>query len=283
MQQETFSKNSEDQYKSLFDKLLEQSRLYRTGEHYKELLDFMGRVRHLSPFNAMLVQIQKPGLLYAAFRYDWLAKFGRRIKEDARPLIILWPFGPVKFVYDFADTEGEDVPKAVLQPFSADGYISEERLNKYIKKLSYVEISTKYLDWGAGLAGNLRVVKRSLKKKEKSMYAIRLNRSHSPTVQFSTLIHELGHLYLGHLGQDVELNIKGRTTLSYSQREIEAESVAYIVCMRQKITPNSDSYLSGYIDSEQEKGVQFSVEAVCTAAGRVETMLGIRQRFQKKE
>jgi hypothetical protein len=54
----------------------------------------------------MLLQVQKPGLNYAASEYDWRDRFDRTIKEGARPLLILWPFGPVALVYDELDTEG---------------------------------------------------------------------------------------------------------------------------------------------------------------------------------
>ena len=52
----------------------------------------------------MLLQVQKPGLTYAASAWDWKTRFDRTIKEGARPLVILWPFSPVAFVYDVLDT-----------------------------------------------------------------------------------------------------------------------------------------------------------------------------------
>jgi hypothetical protein len=42
----------------------------------------------------MLLQVQKPGLMYAASAVDWNERFERRPKAGARPLLILWPFGP---------------------------------------------------------------------------------------------------------------------------------------------------------------------------------------------
>jgi hypothetical protein len=55
-----------DAERSLLADLLESSRLYRTGKDYRGLLDFVSRLRNFAPFNAMLLQIQKPGLMYAA-------------------------------------------------------------------------------------------------------------------------------------------------------------------------------------------------------------------------
>ena len=53
------------------------------------------RLRNFAPFNAMLLQMQKSGLSYAASAHDWRMRFGRTPKYGARPLLILSPFGPV--------------------------------------------------------------------------------------------------------------------------------------------------------------------------------------------
>ena len=94
-----------DEERNLLDQLLTDSKLYRQSKDYKELLDFVVRLRNFAPFNAMLLQIQKPGLSYAASASDWWARFKRKPKPNARPLLILWPFGPVALVYDVMVTE----------------------------------------------------------------------------------------------------------------------------------------------------------------------------------
>src|SRR4051812_26568160 len=86
--------------RGLLDTLLTQSRLYHTSADYMALLEFVVRLRNFAPFNAMLLQVQKPGMRYAASERDWLTKFGRQPKDRVRPLLILVPFGPVGLVYD---------------------------------------------------------------------------------------------------------------------------------------------------------------------------------------
>ena len=54
--------------RSLLDELLTESKLYRTGKDYRALLDFVVRLRNFAPFNAMLLQVQKPGLLFYRHR-----------------------------------------------------------------------------------------------------------------------------------------------------------------------------------------------------------------------
>ena len=46
------------------------------------------------------------------------------------------------------------------------------------------------------------------------------------------LCHELGHIYLGHLGADKDGWWPYRVNLPQAVTEMEAEAVAYIVCRR---------------------------------------------------
>jgi len=112
--------------RSLLDQLLTDSRLYTQSKDYKDLLDFVVRLRNFAPFNAMLLQVQKPGLSYAASARDWRERFGRMPKPGVRLLLILWPFGPVALVYDVLDTEGDLLPKDVAS-FFAHGPIDEQK------------------------------------------------------------------------------------------------------------------------------------------------------------
>jgi hypothetical protein len=90
----------DDEPRALLDKLLADPRLYTQSKDYKELLDFVARLRNFSPFNAMLLQVQKPVLSYAASARDWKERFDRTPKEGSRPLLILWPFGPVALDFE---------------------------------------------------------------------------------------------------------------------------------------------------------------------------------------
>jgi len=62
----------------------------------------------------MLLHIQKLGLSYAARPQDWRNRFKRYPKRHARPLLVLRNFGPVDFVYDILDTEGEPLPDSAF-------------------------------------------------------------------------------------------------------------------------------------------------------------------------
>lgn len=279
-EQSTDAQVDEVQARSLLDGLLEESRLYKTTQDYKELLDFTVRLRNFAPFNAMLLNIQKPGLTYAASARDWALRFNRRPKRDARPLLILWPFGPVALVYDVQDTEGDDLhlPEDA-QMFPARGAIEEKRMKDFAGMLAKKGIEWATFDGGDGAAGSIESkTNPGNAPKAKRFYLMRINRNHSPVVQFVTLAHELGHLFLGHLGKDHALKIPERRGVPHTQREVEAESVAYIVCHRQNITPKSQTYLSQYVKDgagtdDELRGMDFY--QVMRAAGQVETLLGL--------
>jgi hypothetical protein len=57
--------------RSLPAELLESARLRHTGEDNLALLDFTSRLRNFAPFNAMVLQVQKAALTYAASACDW--------------------------------------------------------------------------------------------------------------------------------------------------------------------------------------------------------------------
>ena len=259
--------------RSLLDQLLDESRLYRTGKEYLALLDFVVRLRNFAPFNAMLLQVQKPGLLYAASRVDWLSRFNRTVKHQARPLLILWPFAPVALVYDVADTEGDPLPDGV-SAFAATGTINQTALDHFSQLLGKKRIAWNKVDAGEGNAGSIQVVHRPAKSSEPSSYRMAVNKNHDPNVQFSTLAHELAHLFLGHLGRDAYLRIPDRSGLKHDQCELEAESTAYLVCARNGVECKSQSYLSGYVKQDTSTQ-QLDFYQIMRAAGQVETILGL--------
>lgn len=257
----------------MLDQLLTDSRLYTESKDYKELLDFVARMRNFAPFNAMLLQVQKPGLRFAASAYDWRERFGRKPKEGARPLLILWPFGPVALVYDLTDTEGRDLPQDVWS-FYAQGSIDAQRIHSFEEPLRKKNIEWSWVDAGDQKAGSIRVITRASDDKEATQYRMQVNGNHQPPVQFTTVTHELAHLFLGHLGPDKKLNVPDRPSMDHVQRELEAESVAYLVCARNGVVSASEKYLKDYVQANTTVD-HIDVYQVMRAAGQVEALLGL--------
>ena len=258
--------------RSLLDQLLTDSRLYTESSDYKELLDFVVRLRNFAPFNAMLLQVQKPGLRYAASANDWWTRFKRKPKEDARPLLILWPFGPVALVYDVQDTEGKDLPEDV-DSFFARGTITEGQMRGFLPLMSKKHIDCSFVDAGDQKAGSIRVNGQiKINDKEITKYLLKINQNHSVPVQFATLTHELGHLFLGHTGPDKAMNVPKRIPLKHDQRELEAESVSFLVCARNGVQSKAETYLANFV-KENTSTDSIDLYQIMRAAGQVETIL----------
>lgn len=271
----------EDAAKSLLANLLNESRLYHQSKDYKELLEFVTRLRNFAPFNAFLLNLQKPGLRFAASKFDWHQHFGREVREGARPLVILWPFGPIALVYDVDDTEGYPLPDSVLHAFRATGDLTKSQILGFQFLLSRQGIELKMIEYGDGHAGHIQpeqkkegteIIERSTDAKKRPTYRIRVNSKHDPNVQFVTLIHELAHLYLAHLGPDKYLKIGERRSMTHEQVELEAESVAYLVCKRNGVESQSEVYLHNFV-KEYKIIENLDLYMLLKAAGQIETLL----------
>jgi hypothetical protein len=261
--------------RSILDQLISDAKLYTTTAAYRELLDFVCRLRNFAPFNAMLLQIQKPGLRYAASASDWGSRFGRWPKEGARPLLIMWPFGPVALVYDVADTVGAELPQDV-EAFYARGPISKTKIIDFDALLRKKKIEIIHVDAGDSKAGSIRIIQRPPEPKKPTLYRMTLNQNHPPATQFVTIAHELAHLFLGHLGVDKYLSVPARPPLSHAQQEVEAESVAYLLAKRNGIEAKSETYLKDFL----EVADQLDIYSVMRAAGQIEHILELSEHSQ---
>lgn len=261
---------TETQERALLDQLIAATQLYDSSEAIQELLDFTIRLREFAPFNAMLLHIQKPGLTHAATAQDWHTRFGRAPKRGARPLLVLRTMGPVDFVFDVLDTEGQDLPVDAFS-FPTFGNLSDNRFGEFLKAVSKEKIDLLPLDAGDGQAGWIRVLIPARGGKGKAVYQLAYNRNHPAPTKFVTVAHELAHLYLGHLGADNGRRVPDRRDTPHDMMEVEAEMVAYLVAMRNGLEPHSQSYLSNY------KGAlgDLNLYAVMRTANAVETVMGI--------
>ena len=255
----------------LLGTLFEDAAAYQSGAHYRDLLRFVARMRRFSPFNAMLLHRQKPGLSYATTAREWRVRWKRAVTEDARPLVVLMPFGPVGFVYDVQDTEA--LPGAPALPrdafaFPAAGAVTKPALKAVVKAVEGAGIRVCEVDEGDWHAG--RILRDS-----GDAYTLKVNRNHPRPTRFTTIAHELAHLYLGHLGEDAKRRIPNRRGVAERMREIEAESVAYLVGHRNGVAPVSDAYLSGFVEAGEPIERTLDVDRVMRAAGAVEGVMGL--------
>ncbi|MDZ4135254.1 MAG: ImmA/IrrE family metallo-endopeptidase [Paracoccaceae bacterium] len=260
----------QDNDRSLIDQLIHQTNLYTTSKSFTDLLAFVARMRGFAPFNAMLLHAQKPGITHAATAADWLARFNRRPKQDARPLIVMQAMGPVGFVFDMLDTEGDDLPPEAFA-FPTLGDLSLARWHEMLKAVARAKIEILWVDKGDGAAGSMTRTQVVVKGKTRAHWTVRMNQNHDPQTQFVTLAHELAHMFLGHLGGDETQSIKARRGLVHDLEEVEAEAVAWVVAHRNGLKPRSEAYLDRY--KAAFKGLE--VGTILKAANAVETAMGI--------
>jgi hypothetical protein len=236
----------------------------------------------------MLVHVQRPGATYVAPPHRWLREHRRRIKAGANPLVILQPMGPVMFVFDVADTEPEEgappLPREVVEPFEVRrGRIGGEYA-RTIENAKRDGVDVALQKAGSQSAGLIRVARRPGRLSfvvEVSpvprhtlvplRYEVLMNAEHSAEARYATLVHELGHLYCGHLGTPHPRWWPDRRGLTHEVSEFEAESVCYLVCARLGIDNPSEQYLAGYLEAHAETPA-ISLDRVMAAAGLIEQM-----------
>lgn len=245
------------------NELFHRSRNYRRSKDYLELLRFLRRFPLLSPYNAFLIHTQYPGAVYVATAEDWDKKFDRKVNEDARPLVILIPFGPVSFVYEVQETAGVDLPPDVSSPFRTEGGYSEKMYDFTVRNMARDGIQARYAPFGNQRAGYA-----SLRGSE---FSVCLNSNLTRPDLYSSLLHELGHIYCGHLGSGDDKWWDDRKGESDRVKELEAESVSFLVCSRQGLKTNSEPYLERYV-AVHDLIDQINFRAVLTVTNYLEQM-----------
>lgn len=288
-----FASDSRESLKSAgslraLDELFLVAKQFSTRTEYKDLLEFIARFRIYSPFNAMLVRTQMPGARYVSPPNRWRDLYMRTIRPGARPITILQPKGPVLFVFDVSDTEplpdAPPLPQSVVDPFAIVRGQEKGELAKTIMNGERDGVRIHEREFGSQQAGQIQtatggqVLRLTVRKLFKPVivtvpvrYELLLNAKQTRDSRYATLVHELGHLYCGHLGSPNPQFWPSRRGLSREVEECEAESISYIVCTRLGIETNSARYVSGYL-SEGGKMPPISLDTVMKAAGLIVQM-----------
>ena len=258
----------EKEIKSTIDSLLQQSRAYRGSKDFQDMVNFMGAFRDYAPFNNMLVRLQNPTCSFYATEPDWIKRFERKLKEDARPMLILAPMHPVMLVYDLDQTEGKPLPKEVTEFSKFEGDWKPEWLNRLVLNAqAHDKIRVDFKKLSSTNAGFATIAAAFGGWKMR----IAIHDERDEPSRFGVLCHELAHIHLGHLGSDKDLWWPSRRELNHRTMEIEAEAVAFIVSTRFGLKGASDRYVSRYLGN-QPMPPSVSLDLVAKVAGRLEKM-----------
>lgn len=207
------------------------------SEAWTQYLRMSARFRQYSFQNTMLIALQRPDATRVAGFRSWQA-LGRNVMKGEKGIRILAPSTRkddedntiltgfrVVSVFDLAQTEGEDLaemPMALLAGEDCAGHYDALR-----------NVATTWR-WGVEEVEDLDGANGSCTHSQR---LIRIVADRSPEQRVKTLIHELAHADLH--GPDV--------TMPTGAKEVEAESVAFVVCSALGI--DSDSYSFPYIAS----------------------------------
>lgn len=198
----------------------------RASEAFKDYLDVQARFHRYSWHNSMLILMQRPDATQVAGFRAW-KKLGRHVCKGEHGIGILAPcpfkrsetdpetgeetehsgiYFKVVSVFDLAQTDGEplptvDVPDVAETADTLRGDLERVATGRGIV-VSYV--STRAGLYGVSHGGTIDIAT-----------------GHASGQQAKTLAHELAHESLHH---------KDRGDFTRSMAELEAESVAYVVC-----------------------------------------------------
>jgi hypothetical protein len=168
------------------------------------------------------------------------------------------------FVFDVSDTtplpNARPLPPKVVDPFQVrHGKIGGQlALTIENAKRDGVRVTERAdgsqragsIQWAAaGQHLEFTIAKKPLPKSTQVplWFELLLNSIFSAEARYGTLVHELAHLYCGHLGTPNGRWWPDRHDLSHDVCEFEAESVSYLVCTRLGVDTASDEYLAGYV------------------------------------
>lgn len=289
---------TEDTAQASIDALLSTAGHYRSPQAYRELIRFVGKLPRYKPFNRMLVHLQDPGARYVATAARWESEFRRRVRAGARPLIVMQPRGPVLVVFDVRDTEPLDsdappLPVEATDPLAirlAVGPVDLARRWHHLEHNAIRDgVRITLADHGGHSGGFLTTVvapgvvvsrPRRLGATQAEdgwevfplRYELVVNRNLSDKDRYATLVHELAHLYCGHLGSPDTDQWPDRPRLTHAADEVEAESVVHMILARIDPGVAMGDYIQGHLDEQGQVPPQVSLNAMMKAAGLIEEM-----------
>lgn len=289
--------------KELTEQLEQSIRSFMDGDRYKEFLGKMSRFHRYSLNNQILIAVQKPEATLCASYTTW-KKQGRYVKKGEKGIRILCP-APYKvqalenekdpetgkdrlmkdgkpyqkkvevvvpaykvgYTYDISQTDGEKLPELVsILEGSLDN--SQKVLRDVLLEISPVPVFFRPVPGNANGFYDRKEREIVVDERLPEMQALK------------TLIHEMGHAILH--------NAENKVQADSATREVQAESVAYIVCQHFGIDTSEYSfgYISGWSSKRDVPELRMSLDIIRTTAndiiGQVEQILAKTKQPEEK-
>lgn len=261
--------------------------LYSSGR-YGEYLAAMSKFHHYSFGNAMLILLQCPNATRVAGYNTWRKEFGRNVKRHEKGISILAPCPSRKYVwqevtdpktgaiqynkdgspkmetqvvtitrfkvatvFDVSQTEGRELPSLGVVRLTGE-VENYQQFYDALVGVSPVPVGVEPVPGEAN--GYFSHIEQRI--------VLRPGLSQIQTIK--TLVHEISHAKLHTPQQDQEP--KGRR-----EKEVEAESVAYVVCQYFGIDTSEYSfgYVAGWSKGKELAELKDSLDLIHSTAGEI--------------
>lgn len=291
--------NREEQLKQITDQLEQGVSEIFTSEKYTEYLQTMAKFHNYSFNNTLLIAMQKPEATLVAGYQAWQKKFNRQVKRGEKGIQIIAP-APYKekqeiektdpetgeivigedgqpetevvervvtkfrvtTVFDVSQTTGEPIPEFEVSELDGDVLIYHDFMEA-LKTVAPVPI--RFIEIDGEAKGFYQFVDKYI--------AVQLGMSEAQTMK--TAVHETAHAVLHDRDQmAAEGVVKDKLT-----KEVEAESIAYVVCNHFGLDTSeySFSYIASWTSGKNMRELRASMDTIRKTSaeiiGQIETQV----------
>lgn len=283
-------KPTQDQVAELTAQLEEGVKAVFSSGRYAEYLEAMSKFHQYSYGNILLILAQCPHASQVAGYVTWKKEFGRHVKEGERGIAILAPSiyrrdmevvkkdpnsgiplcdldgQPITetqrvemtrfiivHVFDVSQTEGKELPSMGVSELT--GNVPDfQKVYDRLTALSPVPVEQRQFSGGA----------KGFFSRTEQCIVVRPGMSQVQTLK--TLIHEIAHAKL-HNTQDIGTE----KPKSRGQKEVEAESVAYVVCCHLGLDTSEYSfgYVAGWSKNKELEELKAALGTIQTTAAEI--------------
>lgn len=297
-----------DELHQITDKLEKGVKDVFQSDKYKQFLNVMAKFPRYSVNNTMLIMMQRPDAQLCQSFTEW-KQMGRYVKKGEKGISILAPapykiereqtkldekgrpvfdadgepvkekvevtiraFKVVK-TFDLSQTDGKELP--TIGPSELVGNIEGyPKLLQALQEISPVPVSFELIDGDAKGFYHL----------EDKKIVVQDGMSEVQTIK--TLLHEMAHQKL----HDKD-NVPEAKDISRNGKEVEAESVAYVVCQHYGINTSdySFSYVAGWSEGKETPELKASLDKIRQTASefiyqidqRMEVLMAEKEQVQE--
>jgi hypothetical protein len=229
------------------DSMLRYALQSGTASSVGDLLDRVAAVSGRRLFNALLAVLQLPEATMVCTASDWERKWRRTIKPGERPLVLLFPFGPVEFVFDVSQTEATDRSLPIFTG-NRGAELGEQPVLIGLFKLRCLAaglgVDVVAPGRGVTVAEGIRATDKPRRlvmpwpsiqdgvQTVQARWVVAIDSSGSVGEQLAKLAIELGRLFCGHAGATQEDPWPNRENRRHDVSDVEGEAVARLLVRR---------------------------------------------------